>query len=211
MAFFDGELSPEEQAEVEQSLASSPELQADLEAWSQLQQLCDEVAIEEPSQVKWEASLSEVRKKITGSSSTSQPRQPASFPWLLALAGVAAAAVVMVGVGVLFWNPAGAPENSGEKPQAVPVIAEEEDEFFGEEMVIAGATDVEIISMEDYDVDALVIGEPPLSEPMLLAGPGDITIHETIWDSNQPGSPGFHASEKDAPIIVVGLDDRAGK
>lgn len=45
----------------------------------------------------------------------------------------------------------------------------------GEPFPIAAAAEVEIVSMEGGDYRALVVGKPPLSEPMVLVAHGDAT------------------------------------
>jgi hypothetical protein len=47
---------------------------------------------------------------------------------------------------------------------------------------VASDDDIEIISMDGGDIRALVVGQPPMHGPFLLASAGDVTVDDTGHD-----------------------------
>jgi len=88
------------------------------------------------------------------------------------VAGVAAAAVVLA---LILSRPSG-PEPAQPEPPVQGIAAEEEP------YPVASAEDVEINSMDHADVVALVVGEPPLREPLVLVSPRDISVESVEPD-----------------------------
>jgi anti-sigma factor RsiW len=72
-----------------------------------------------------------------------------------------------------------------------------------EPLVLAAPADVEIISIDAADVQALVVGQPPLHEPLVLAESADIDVEhiEPDHDGSVPSVRWWAGVE--APMIVA--------
>jgi hypothetical protein len=106
------------------------------------------------------------------------------------LGAVAAAAIAGVVIGTRLAGPVTRP---GTPPR--PEVAEP--------LEVASDADVHIVSMDGDDVDALVTGEPPLSGPLVLASPGEVTL--TQVKEGDAGTPPVRMEDgPTAPMIWVG-------
>jgi hypothetical protein len=78
-------------------------------------------------------------------------------------------------------------------------------ELDAEPLQIASPADVEIISMDADDADALVVGHPPLPEALVLVEPADINVEhiEPDHDGSMPSVRWWVGVE--APMIVATL------
>jgi anti-sigma factor RsiW len=105
---------------------------------------------------------------------------PRRLTWMLRAAAALAAAVALA---LLVPRPAADPP--------------------AEELVVASAADIEIISMEAADVAALVVGRPPVHEPLVLAESADIHVEnvEPDHDGAMPAVRWWVGDE--APMIVA--------
>lgn len=112
----------------------------------------------EPSEAAWSQLLQRIDRDAArplAQQRGSARRRPLHFARLLV---PVAAAVVLA---ALWFRPA---------PNETPSGPER-----GEPFPMAAADDVEIVSMAGADYRALVVGKPPLSEPMVLVAHGDAT------------------------------------
>jgi hypothetical protein len=77
---------------------------------------------------------------------------------------------------------------------------------------VASAEDVDIISVEAADAGTLVIGEPPLKEPLVWASAGDVTLErvEPDWDGMVP-EVRMPSEGPDPPMIVAPLEGGPAK
>ena len=68
---------------------------------------------------------------------------------------------------------------------------------------VAGEHDVEVVSMWDADADRLVVGQPPVSKPIVLALAGDVTFEKVQADTDgmmpQMPPPGGGAADGRGP------------
>ncbi len=172
-AYVDGELDNATRAEVEAWLASRPEAAADLAAQRRLARLCDEAIPPAPSAADWAAVLSNIEAGLAR-----RPARKARVAVGLGLTGlVAAAAAALVAVSL-----------RGGADEPFPVLS---------------ADEVHIESMDDADVGALVVGEPPLREPLELLTSADVKVHGIDPDALGRLASVSTAKDAAAPLFVV--------
>jgi anti-sigma factor RsiW len=167
-AYADGELSPAECQRVEAWLADHPEARADVEAQRRLARLFDEAVPPAPADDQWADALARVEQRLAA--------PPVGRPaWrrraAIALAAAAAVAALVLLALALKGPPSPAPEAQPEPlaDEAWPVVS---------------ADDVEILSMDDRDRGAIVVGEPPVSEPLEMLTEDEVKVNK--W----PDGPG---------------------
>jgi hypothetical protein len=150
----DGELGPADHAAVEDWLLDHPADRAAVDADRRLTELMRVSAAPDPGEAAWAGVLQRI---------ASAPPAPARRPlrrgrWIAlafaVAAGLAAAAVLLA---VLPGKPV-------------------------EPLPVASDDDIEIISMDGGDERALVVGQPPVHGPFLLASAGDVTVDDTGHD-----------------------------
>lgn len=151
-AYFDGELAPQERAEVEVWLDSHPEGRAELESLRQLHAAYDGLVIPELTQESWDSTLARIRVELA----RTRPHRRGNWAWLWLLTSASAAAIL----GVLFIRPE--PKPAKELPvEPFPVVS---------------AGDVLVISMNPNDREALVIVEPLELQEIDLATHNEVDI-----------------------------------
>jgi hypothetical protein len=160
-AYVDGELAPAECRRVEAWLAEHPDARADVAAQRRLCRQFDEAAPPAPTEEQWadvmtrlERGLSPAPARFGGS------RRRAA---VMAAALVTAAAVVVLAV-TLRNMPSPNPGRVGDLPAAE------------EPWPVVSPDDVEIVSMDDRDRGALLVGQPPVNEPVELVTAGDVRV-----------------------------------
>jgi hypothetical protein len=167
-AYADGELegSPDLDAlktEVACWLAAHPEAAAELAAQHQLRRLCQAAALPEPAEETWQGVLAGIETRLL--------QRPHRLPLGRVLtwgAGGVAAAVAAVWLALaLLPRPAGNPPG----PDATMAKASEEP------FPVATEEEVEILSVQGDDTGTLVVGQLPVTGPLVLAQPGDVTLH----------------------------------
>jgi hypothetical protein len=75
---------------------------------------------------------------------------------------------------------------------------------------VVGDEDVEIFSMDAADIGLLVVGEPPMRGPFVLAAPGDVVLEHLApdpGDGMMPIADGMNnnTSNLNGPMIVAPL------
>jgi anti-sigma-K factor RskA len=161
-AYADGELTPAECRRVEEWLADHPEAAADVEAQRRLARLFEGAAPPPPGADDWADVLARVERDLAA------PPAPARRPaWRrrasAALVAVAAvAAVVALALALNKWSPG----------DTTPTPTPEEEAW-----QVATDDDVHIISMDDADRAALVVGAPPVEGPLTLAEPDEVKVN----------------------------------
>jgi hypothetical protein len=159
-AYADGELHGSERAAVEAYLEVCPQAAAEVEALRKLACQCRRTAAPEPSPDAWETVLNHLHEKL--------PPRPLPFPRparrrpYIPAVGAAAAVLAAVMLGHAFWPGAPVPLDS---PATLTGPIE-----------LVDARDVEVISIYDGDTGSMLVGEAPLREEIVLAGPGDVTL-----------------------------------
>lgn len=186
-AYGDGELDARTRARVAVWLEQHPEVAAELEAGQVLERVWAAGPLPEPSDADWVA----VQKQLHAALYSRPRALPARHGLGWAKAARAAAALLVI----LLHRPIGKDEPP--PPAATP-------------FAVVSANDVEILSMDAADADALVIGEMPMRGPVVLAGPGDVVLDSFLPD-NDMETPmrmgvGGPADSGGAPMIVVPIN-----
>lgn len=153
--YADGELDARARAAVEAWLAGRPDAAAEVEGQRRVRQLYRDAAPAEPNAAAWDAVWARVGDALP-------PRRPAPrprWPWLAAVALASAAAVAVS--ARLAWPTASLNLVPAWTPY--PVVS---------------ADDVEVLSMDAADVDALVVGAPPVRGPIVLVSAEDISLED---------------------------------
>jgi hypothetical protein len=194
-AYADGELKGIARERVQSWLIEHPEAAADVDAIRSLDRLCQGATPSEPSETSWTTVLQRIEKQVEqGRRQCAAAGRPRLLRILVPL--TAAAAVLLA---VFVHQRASRETISGESLEPLPV---------------ATADDIEIISMDDGDRSALVIGKPPLFEPMVLVAAGDtseIHIQPDSGDGMKPSIArpvdGMATTMIVAPLSA-GVDDK---
>jgi hypothetical protein len=161
-AFADGELRGAERAAVEAWLEGCPQARAEVEAFRRLACQCRRTAASEPPHDAWDTVLHNIHAAVpAGYRPVPLPRR--RRPFTPAAVGAAAAVFAGIVVGNSFWSKTAAP------PATVVIPIKEP-------LYLADAREVDIISIDDGDASSLLIGRPPIRDPLQLAGPGDVTL-----------------------------------
>ncbi len=179
MAFADGELEPARREEVAAWLEHHPEDRAEVEEFHRLSALWQRYAPPEPSPAAWASALARIE--------TARPfRQPVPEwrvrrpAWAFAAFAAAALLVVMLGRSLS------------------PEAPDDEEPF-----PVATASEVNIVSMDAHDADALV-GHPPVLANLEFAGHEDVRLLNAAWhDGRQPQL----RQEGTVPLIVASTRD----
>jgi hypothetical protein len=182
-AYADGELSPAEQCRVECWLADHPEARADVEAQRRLARLFEEATPPLPAEGQWADALAAVERGLA-----TPPVRRVDWRRRLFLAGAALAAAAALLLVLLRKD---APRET--RPDETPAAEEA--------WPVASADDVLILSMDDRDRGALVVGEPPVNEPLQLLAADEVQVNKVPdWQGRvgrlfKPEGPG-------APVIM---------
>jgi anti-sigma factor RsiW len=192
-AFVDGELAPESRRAVEIWLASHPDAAAEVAGLRRLADHWRQTAPAEPTEADWADVLARVELTLAAGGSPATPPvrggagKRRGLAWALALLTGTAAAVVLA----LTLGPHG------------PLDLEE-----NEPLVVAEPHDVEIISMDAAAYGALVVGDPPVQEPLVLAANDDFQLNSFIPSDNDLVSTIRAGADGNAPMIVLPLRGR---
>ena len=190
VAYGDGELDARTRARVQAWLDRNPEAAGELDAEHCLERSWATGSLPEPTPGEWSA----VRKRIQAALATPPaPRipTPRRSRWTNA---VSAAAVFLA---LLLHRPTA-------KDVALPAAPLETSVT---PFAVVADKDVEILSMDAADADALVVGELPMRGPVVLAGPGDVILDRLLPDDGMEApmqmGMGTTADNGDGPMIVV--------
>jgi hypothetical protein len=74
-----------------------------------------------------------------------------------------------------------------------------------EPLEVVGADEVVIEEMDAADVPLLVVGEPPVSGPLVLAGQGEVVIDSLESFPVHDRKPYLHAPRDGSPMLVAPL------
>jgi hypothetical protein len=199
-AYVDGELDPATRARVAAWLCAHPDAAADLQSLRQLDSLWQETTPPAPARAQWDAVFNRIAARCPAeepvvASGRAATRHAFGWRWHLRMAGTAAA---MLFVTLLLYRPT--------DPQAQPVPAPLISVV--QVLRVAGDEDVEIISMDAVDIGALVVGEPPIRGPFVLAAPGDVVLENIApdpVDGMKPIAGGMNTNTLDGPMILAPL------
>ncbi|HXG11820.1 MAG TPA: hypothetical protein VNK04_18840 [Gemmataceae bacterium] len=182
-AYVDGELAPEACGRIEAWLAEHPEAAAEVEALRCLARLWQAAPPPEPSEAAWSRTAARIEAALTAAA-RARPGRRLRRAW--GLAALAAAAAVVL--AVILSRPAGV------APPPAPEVVEP--------LPVATADDIEIISMDPADARALVVGEPPVSGPLALLGPGEAAVDQVKSDM-EGMAPYYSRDDSATPMVVM--------
>jgi hypothetical protein len=197
-AYADGELDTAGRARVEAWLADHPDARADLQSQIHLsrrnRKLWKVSAPLAPSEGSWARVFGRVQDVLDAPvrPAAAPPRRP--FRHLAAVLTTAAA--VAFAVYALAPDRAHRPVATTDPPAEVEPLA------------LAVATDVDILSIDDRDATALVVGQVPLSGTVVLAAVGDVELRG-IQKAEDGMLPRVQMTDAgNAPMIVAPLAGR---
>ena len=156
-AYADGELDPATRADVKAWLADHPEAAAEVEAQRRLMGLVQAARPSEPDEASWATDLVGIETALAAPASRTLARAKRSGWAVLAVRLTSAAAVFLLLVS---------PDRVPQQPAGGPV----------EPFPVASPDDVDIISVHGEDIGLLVVGDPPLREPLALAAAGEVNV-----------------------------------
>jgi anti-sigma factor RsiW len=184
-AYVDGELAPAECCRVEAWLADHPEARADVEAQRRLARLFEATAPPAPAPEQWANALAGVERGLAVPLPNPARRRRA----VLAAALVAAAAVLLALVlRGLPGRHAAPPDNSPGPEEPWPVVS---------------ADDVDIVSMDDRDRGTLVVGEPPVNEPVELLTAAEVKVNKLEPDEQGRVGRLLGSTGSGSPMVVM--------
>jgi len=191
-AYLDGELEAPARLRVQHWLARRPDAAAEAEDLREMARLIKHTAVPEPDAAAWAATLERIERAVRAQRRPAAPLLGRIAAVLLPLAG--AAAVLLA----LLPPPAGVQVPRPEAVEPFPVVTPD---------------DVELISLEHADRDAVLVGHSPLSEPIVLVMPGDMSDLQIKPDVDGMVPSVTRAVEGSSAVVVVaplgwtGVDD----
>jgi hypothetical protein len=197
-AYADGEVTPEERARIEAWLADHPEAAAEVDAQRSLVRLYEESSPPSPTEEEWRDVLAGIEQEVN-KPRPMPARAPRRWPRYVLNVGYGIALVAAcVLLTVALWSPLPtAPTTQPSQPG--PVVA------VGDPLVIASGDDVRILSMNDADSKALIVGDPPVRTPLQLLGPDEVKVNKVEpTDDGHMGSL-WPAGGADTPMIIMPL------
>jgi hypothetical protein len=196
-AYADGELRGEDLIRMEEWLCAHPEDAARVDAQQQPSSLCRRTTPPEPSETVWAAALERIESALASSSvlPKGQPNRlkvstRIKVGALAAAAAVAAAFVLYSGgLGDRATHREQLLDSPAAKVQAIggPETNSIDDDLAflqnpALSLLILSPDDVDILSLEGADDDAIVVGEPPVGKEFKLVSPGDIALRSVAAD-----------------------------
>jgi anti-sigma factor RsiW len=196
-AYADGELDAAARARVETWLAEHPEARAELETQRRLsrrnQRLWQASAGPAPSETSWARLFEKVQGALPTPVGPVSPAARGRRILRFAAPVLAAAAAAVLGVLLLKspTNPGAATDPADEQPLAV-----------------ATDGDIEIVSIQEADTDRLVVGVPPLRDPIKLASANDVELVKVEKDTDGMMPQVQMNAGPNAPMIIAPIAGR---
>jgi anti-sigma factor RsiW len=196
-AYADGELDgPAKRhlkTQVEAWLATHPDAAAELAAHSQLPDLIRASRPAEPAEESWDLRLNQIKQAIHTKGRGLHRRRLL----LRGLAGLlGAAAVVWLAVTLLRVADNTKPQPQGRSGETARHIS----------FPVATEDEIEILVVHGEDTSTLVVGRPPLEEPVVLAGPGDVTVTRVQPMGKENMVPDVRVEGSTIPMIWARLE-----
>lgn len=200
-AYADGELDAAARSKVEAWLTAHPNARTALDAQRRLSPrnrgLWRAAAAPNPGETNWARVFGRVQDALDA------PQRPFPEPvrsrrrWSrLTVSAVSAAAAAAVVIGLLL--------SGADKTAGVAFVPSAANDAF----VVATSADVDIISLDDRDSMALVVGQPPLAGPVVLASAGDVDLKHVQKDADGM-MPKVQMNEAGlAPMIIAPIAGR---
>jgi anti-sigma factor RsiW len=175
-AYIDGELDAAQRMRVERWVSNHPEAAAEVDEYRHLARLWQATTPIEPDGAKWVPILDGVECGFLRSRALDRGRQRLLRVGMT----IALAAAVLL---VLLWRPTA-------------------DSVSVEPLTVVSADDVEIVSLRAADRSTLVVGVPPVTEPLALASRDDVEFERL-----EPDGDGMIADiqmdEKSDAVIIA--------
>lgn len=165
-AYVDGEMDARTRARVEAWLADHAEARDEVRGLQRLQKLCADAPPPEPGERTWSAALARIEAHVA--EARLRPARHGSR-WLVRL-GLVAGCLAAGCLLLIAFSLRGLRSPPGPEP-VLP-------------LPVASDHDIEILSMEDSDIAALIVGKPPILGELVLASAEDISEIETAADEN---------------------------
>jgi hypothetical protein len=185
-AYADGELDGRPEGEplrrhIEAWLARHPEAADDLQAQRRLRRLCQATTPAEPSEAAWNHVLARLEQlpPAPARGALGRPGYGLRFAaWAVAALAATAAAVWLA---LALFGPWGGPELARRAPRGPerregPLKAPRPLPAEVEPFAVATGDEVEVLSIKGADTSTLVVGELPLSGPMVLVQAGEVEV-----------------------------------
>jgi hypothetical protein len=212
----------EEQSELKDWLAQHPEESARLHDLQDLVRLYQQSRPPEPSELAWSELSGGVLAKMSASAQeisrpgadTRIPRRHFPQRWLRSgFLGAAAAAAIVLALVLRQGKksdvgPAGSIARSNPNAEAQPNRRNPDDLLaLAGDLSIIDPNDVDLVSMEGNDSTLLVVGNPPVSEALVLMKAGDVSVARV-----DPDVKVHLATDPDSsPMIVVPIRSKESK
>ena len=155
-AFLDGELGPDDWTRVQDWLANHPEDATLVEDHRNLLRFWRETTPADPSEKAWGEVFARIEAGTRQAGAHVRTSLRRGRRIRVGLLGAAAAAAVILAI-VAPWRE----RDNGVDLAGFPIVT---------------ADDVDLVSMEGNDAELLVVGNPPVQEPMELVASGDVTL-----------------------------------
>ncbi len=156
-----------------------------------LDELLRQTTPSEPEDVVWRALLARIEQGV----SAPPPRQRWRGPLLGGMAAAGLLLALLVGWRMLSQRTA--------PREPSPLAVSPHTETF-EPLEVLSANEVVIISIDGADTPALVVGEPPVENTLVLADPGDVRVERVVPHADG-ARPDLHQAEHGTPMIVSPL------
>jgi hypothetical protein len=197
-AFADGELDAVTRARVEKWLETNPAARSALETQQRLsrrnRKLWWTTSAPNPSEAEWDRVLNNIHDALEIPVRPT-PAQPLRRRWRLRYLVPAISAAVAIVYLII--------------PGSGPVLIESAGPAGTEEsLVLATDADIDIVSIDDRDALAILIGRRPLSGPVVLAGVGDVEL-KNLQKAEDGMLPKVQMNEAGfAPMIIAPIAGR---
>ena len=192
-AYADGELDAATRARVEAWLEAHPKAQSALDAQRRLsrrnRKFWRAATASNPAEANWARVFDHLQDALE------QPLRPVPLVrrrWQARylVPAMSAAAAMLIYFGML---------GRGSKPIEAPVASVAVEPF-----AIASERDIDIISMDNGDAGALVVGQRPLSGSVVLAAVGDVELKHVQKDTDGMMPKVLMNDGTNAPMIIAG-------
>lgn len=180
-AYLDGELDGAARATVEAWLARHPEAAAEVEGQRRLTALWQTADPPAPTEADWARTLAGIEASLA----PPIRRRPLGPGRTVVAAAIlaAAAAALMLAVGLPGPSP-----RPPEPEEALPLVS---------------ADEVRIETLEEADRGAILIGEPPLLEPLVLLTAAEVKVHRALPDDAGRQARVETEESSGVPMIVM--------
>jgi hypothetical protein len=204
-AYLDGELEGNPAGErlrqrVETWLAGHPQAAAELDDLRRLKQLWQATTPADPGEAAWSVALGRLEATLSSEPAGAAPRRHSRhlLAWVAGIFGASAAAI-WLWLSMLGASP-------GSVPPAAPrqILPEQLAEV--EPFPVATADEVEIVSVAGQDTGTVVVGQLPVGEPMVLAGPGEVSLTSVCPAPPDNMLPDVLMGEQRKPMIWARLE-----